>query len=98
MQADSRYLKDMLEMACGATYQPPSRELLRTRLLVDAVAQFDQELGCLDATFELHGSTIVSEGWSDARMHPILNMLQVTADGVKCLDPIDTSGKTKVCM
>ena len=98
MQADSRYFKDMMETALGATFQPPSRELLRTRLLVDAVAQLDQELRSLDATIELYGSTIVSDGWSDARMRAILNMLQVTADGVKFLDAIDTSGKTKVCM
>ena len=99
MQARSRYFKDMLDAAVsyGAAYQPPSEELLRTRLLVDAVGQLDQELGCLDATIEQYGSTIVSDGWSDARMRPILNMLQVSAEGVKFLDAIDTSGKTKVC-
>ena len=53
----------MMETALGATFQPPSRELLRTRLLVDAVAQLDQELRSLDATIELYGSTIVSDGW-----------------------------------
>ena len=97
MQADSRCFKDMMEAAYGATYQPPSRELLCTRLLVDAVGQLDQELNCLDATIELYGSTIVSNGWSDARMRPILNMLQVCADCVKFLDAIDTLGKIKVC-
>ena len=98
MQARSRYFKDLLEAAVsyGATYHPPSEDLLRTRLLVDAVGQLDQELGCLDATIELYGSTIVSDGWSYARMRPILNMLQISADGVKFLDAIDTTGKTKV--
>ena len=35
---------------------------------------------------------------ADARMHPILNMLQVFADGVKFLDTVDTSGDKKVCI
>ena len=86
-----------METAYGGTYQPPSRELLRTRLLVDAVGQLDQELVYLDATIELYGSTIVSDGWSDRRMGPVLNMVQVSAEGAKFLDAVNTSGKTKVC-
>ena len=99
MQARSKYFKEAVEAIgnYGPGYRPPSSELLRTRLLVEAVAKLDKQLASLDPTIERYGSTITSDGWSDARMRPILNMLQVYADGVKFLDSVDTSGNTKVC-
>ena len=80
----------------GAGYQPPSSELLRARLLVDAVGQVDEDLASLEVNVEHYGSTITSDGWTDARSRPILNTLQVFASGAKFVDSIDTSGKTKV--
>ena len=80
----------------GAGYQPPSSETLRGRLLVDAVGQIDKELGALEVNVEHYGSTITSDGWTDARSRPTLNTLQVFANGAKFVDSIDTSGKTKV--
>ena len=99
MQARSKYFKEAVEAIgnYGPGYRPPSSELLRTRLLVESAAKLDKELASLDPTIERYGSTITSDGWSDARMRPILNMLQVYADGVKFMDSVDTSGKTKVC-
>ena len=64
---------------------------------MESAAKLDNQLASLDPTIERYGSTITSDGWSDARLRPILNMLQVYADGVKFLDSVDTSGKTKVC-
>ena len=95
MQACSRYFKEAVEAvgSYGPGYQPTSNE----QLLVEAVDQLDKELAYVDPTIQRYGSTIPSYGWSDARMHPILNMLLVSADGVKLLDTIDTSGDTKVC-
>ena len=100
MQVESRYFRDMVEAIgnYGPGFRPPSRDKLRTRLLVDSVAKLNKELACVDANIERYGSTITSDGWSDARMHPILNMLQVFADGVKFLDTVDTSGDKKVCI
>ena len=100
MQVDSRYFKEMVEAigSYGPGFRPPSNTKLRTRLLVDSVANLNKELACVDANIERYGSTITSDGWSDARMHPILNMLQVFADGVNFLDTVDTSGDKKVCI
>ena len=99
MQADSRYFKEMVEAfgSYGPGFRPPSSSKLRTRLLVDSVANLNKELACVDANIERYGSTITSDGWSDARMHPILNMLQVFAEGVKFPDIVDTSGDKQVC-
>ena len=98
MQARSRYLKKMLAAvaSAGAGYQPPSCEKLRSSLLVDAVGQVDKELIKLEVNVEQYGSTITSDGWTDARSRPILNTLQVFANGAKFVDSIDTSGNTKV--
>ena len=80
----------------GAGYQPPSCEKLRSSLLVDAVGHIDKELIKLEVNVEQYGSTITSDGWTDARSRPILNTLQVFANGAKFVDSIDTSGNTKV--
>ena len=52
----------------------------------------------MDPSTQQYGSTITSNGWSDAGMRPILYMLQVCTDGVKISDAIDTSGDNKVCL
>lgn len=97
MQARSRYFKQMLEAvaAYGSGYQPPGSDQLRTRLLVEAVDQVEGELAGLETCAEHYGSAITSDGWSDACMRPILNMLQVFPTGAKFLDSIDTSGDAK---
>ena len=85
MQAESKYFKAMLEAVAsyGAGYQPPTDKQLRSHLLVEAVDKLDKELTYLDPTIGMYGSTITCNGWSDAQMHPILNMLQVCPSGVR---------------
>ena len=72
MQAHSKYFKEAVEAISnyGPGYWPPSSELLRTRLLVESAAKLDKQLASLDPTVERYGSTITSDGWSDARMLP----------------------------
>ena len=98
MQAESKYFKAMLEAVAsyGAGYQPPTDKQLRSHLLVEAVNKLDKELTYLDPTIGMYGSTITCNGWSDAQMRPILNMLQVCPSGVRFVDFIDSSGKVKV--
>lgn len=81
----------------GRAYRPPNNEELRTRLLVKAVQQLDSELLKKESSVRHLGSTITCDGWTDPRMRPILNILQVFAVGAKFLDSVDTSGDTKVC-
>ena len=99
MQADSKYFKDMLEAVAsyGAGYQPPTDEELSSHLLVKAVDEVDKELAYLKATISQYGSAITCNG-SDTSKRPILNMLQVCANGVRFLDFIDASKDTKVCV
>lgn len=97
VQARSRYFLNMVDAIArhGSGYKPPSSEALRSRLLVEAVHDIDQELEQLVDTAKDLGSTITSDGWSDARSRPLMNMLQVIPGGARMLDCIDTSGKTK---
>lgn len=95
MQAQSKNFKEMMDAIAsyGAGYQPPSAEQLSSHLLVEAVDNVDKELAYLRATVRQYGSAINCNGWSDTRMRPFLNMLQVCANGVSFLDSTDASGE-----
>ncbi len=53
------------------------------------------ELKSFMASARSNKATITSDGWSDTRNRPLLNLLMVTPKGEKFLESVDTSGDTK---
>jgi len=76
-------------------YVPPSYNKLRTTLLVQEKTHVERMLQPIKATLSSKGVSIVSDGWSDAQRHPLLNFLAVTEDGPMFLRAINTEGISK---
>ncbi len=53
------------------------------------------ELKSFMASARSSKATITSDGWSDTRNRPLLNLLMVTPKGEKFLENVNTSGDTK---
>ncbi len=58
------------------------------QLCQDCLASFQKSL-------QLTGVTITSDGWSDVRKRPLLNLLLVSPKGEMFLKAVDTRGETK---
>jgi len=58
------------------------------QLCRDGFASFQESL-------QLTGATITSDGWSDVRRRPLLNLLVVSPKGEMFLKAVDTGGETK---
>lgn len=94
--ANDPYFKDAVKAtaAFGESYTaPPSADKLRTTIL-----QQERELKGLEAYKEqvsFSGATITSDGWSDVRRRPLLNLLVVSPKGELYLKAVDTCGEVK---
>ncbi len=73
----------------------PSLVSLRTTLLDKEKVLVAAELKSFMASTRSSKATITSDGWSDTRNRPLLNLLMVTPKGEKFLENVDTSGDTK---
>ncbi len=58
------------------------------QLCRDGLASFQESL-------QLTGATITSDGWSDVRRRPLLNLLVISPKGDMFFKAIDTRGETK---
>jgi len=79
----------------GENYKLPSLVSLRTTLLDKEKVSVAAELKSFMASARSSKATITSNGWSDIRNRPLLNLLMVTPKGEKFLESVDTSGDTK---
>ncbi len=79
----------------GENYKLPSLVSLRTTLLDKEKVSVETELKSFMASARSSKATITSDGWSDTRNRPLLNLLMVTPKGEKFLESVDTSGDTK---
>jgi hypothetical protein len=79
----------------GENYKLPSLVSLRTTLLDKEKVLVAAELKSFMASARSSKATITSDGWSDTRNRPLLNLLMVTPKGEKFLESVDTSGDTK---
>ncbi|XP_077239733.1 uncharacterized protein LOC143880640 [Tasmannia lanceolata] len=75
-------------------YLPPGYNLLRTTLLQKEMANVDM-LQPLRDTWKDKGVSIVSDGWSDSQMRPLINFMVVTEGSPMFLKAVDCSGETK---
>jgi len=79
----------------GEKYKLPSLISLRTTLLDKEKVSVAAELKSFMVSVQSSKATITSDGWSDTRNRPLLNLLMVTPKGEKFLESVDTSGDTK---
>jgi hypothetical protein len=64
-----------LTQGAPAGYMPPCSERLRTTLLVKAKRQVEKMIEPIKATWPSSGVSIVSDGWTDASRHPLINYM-----------------------
>jgi len=76
----------------GPSFKAPSSETLRTKELRAEVMEVEKELQPMKASWERYGCTILSDGWSDARRRPLINILVSSCQGTVFLKAIDASG------
>ncbi|KAL7588283.1 hypothetical protein Lser_V15G40136 [Lactuca serriola] len=56
-------------------YKPPSSEKARTTLLDECVRDVEKELTPFKDTWYSQGVSIVSDGWSNVKHEPLINVL-----------------------
>ena len=76
-------------------YVPPGSEKLRTTLLVKAKKEVDKILVPIKSTWVSSGVSIVSDGWTDAARHPLINFMVSSQNGPVFLKAVDAVGKYK---
>jgi len=80
----------------GESYPgPPSMDGLRTTILEREKQLCRDGLASFQESLQLTGATITSDGWSDVRRRPLLNLLVVSPKGEMFLKAVDTGGETK---
>ncbi|XP_076930748.1 uncharacterized protein LOC143595669 [Bidens hawaiensis] len=60
-------------------YKPPSSEKARTVLLDECVRDVEKELAPVKDTWYTQGVSIVSDGWSNVKRSPLINVLAVNS-------------------
>ncbi|KAL6976600.1 hypothetical protein U1Q18_052716 [Sarracenia purpurea var. burkii] len=76
-------------------YKAPSFEKARTSLLDEVKTSVEKELIPVKDTWYTDGVSIVSDGWSNVRKNPLINILAVNSRGAMFLYAEDYSGVEK---
>ena len=97
LKVDSTFFHDMVQAIAkaGPSYKPPSSFQLGKRHLDEEVKVVEDKLSCIKEKWKIYGCTIVSDGWSDTRNRPIINVLASSMFGLVFLRSVDTSEECK---
>jgi hypothetical protein len=76
-------------------YKPPSTEKARTNLLDECVRDVEKELTPFKDTWYTQGVSIVSDGWSNVKHNPLINVLAVNSRGAMFMYAEDFLGVEK---
>eukprot|EP01018_Ginkgo_biloba_P039580 Gb_22244 [translate_table: standard] len=76
-------------------YKTPSFEKVRTTLLTKKKSLVDQSIEPIRASWRRTGVSIVSDGWTDARNRPLINVIVVCPKGSMFLNAVDYNGELK---
>ncbi|KAJ0901317.1 putative ribonuclease H-like superfamily [Helianthus annuus] len=76
-------------------YKPPSCEKARTNLLDECVRDVEKELAPVKDTWYTQGVSIVSDGWSNVKHNPLINVLAVNSRGAMFMEAGDFLGVEK---
>lgn len=76
-------------------YKPPSSEKARTVLLDECVRDVEKELTPFKDSWYSQGLSIVSDGWSNVKHNPLINVIAVNSQGAMFMYAEDFSGVEK---
>eukprot|EP01018_Ginkgo_biloba_P003363 Gb_02333 [translate_table: standard] len=74
----------------GKDYKPPCYEALRTTILHRSKERLTNKLQSIKETWKHIGCTIISDGWSDMKHRPLINVLVYSPQGVLFVKAVDT--------
>ncbi|KAJ8428428.1 hypothetical protein Cgig2_003130 [Carnegiea gigantea] len=77
-------------------YKPPSYEKARTSLLDECKRNLERDLIPIQETWYTQGVSIVSDGWSNTKHNPLINVLAVNSRGATFMYADDFSGIEKI--
>eukprot|EP01018_Ginkgo_biloba_P023328 Gb_37124 [translate_table: standard] len=76
-------------------YKTPSFEKVRTTLLTKEKSLAEQSIEPIRASWRTTSVSIVSDGWTDVRNKPLINVIVVCPKGSMFLNAVDCSGELK---
>eukprot|EP01018_Ginkgo_biloba_P031711 Gb_09714 [translate_table: standard] len=76
-------------------YKTPSFEKVRTTLLTKEKSLVEQSIKSIRPSWRTTGVSIVSDGWTDARNMPLINVITVCSKGSMFLNAVDCNGELK---
>eukprot|EP01018_Ginkgo_biloba_P016762 Gb_41250 [translate_table: standard] len=76
-------------------YKPPGFEKLRTTLVDKEKGRVEEEVAPLKHAWSIDGCSIVMDGWTNIRNHPLLNIIVSSTLGPYFFRAINCSGKEK---
>ncbi|KAL3829149.1 hypothetical protein ACJIZ3_017951 [Penstemon smallii] len=95
--ARSPFFHDMVKGINEASrgYKPPSADKIRTSLLDKEKSKLDRHLAGIKDQWPTFGVSIVSDGWSNIKNQPIINVVAILGGRAMFLNGIDCSGDEK---
>ncbi|GFZ04851.1 hypothetical protein Acr_17g0004230 [Actinidia rufa] len=78
-----------------AGYVPPSFNRLRTTLLAQEKEHINKLLQPIKETWKKKGVSVVSDGWSDRQLRPLINVMAASSGRAMFVKAIDASGNVK---
>ncbi|KAL9675863.1 hypothetical protein QQ045_004071 [Rhodiola kirilowii] len=76
-------------------YKPPSFDRARTSLLDECHRDVEKDLTWVKDTWATHGTSIVSDGWTNVKHQPLINVVASNSRGSMFLYAEDFSGVEK---
>eukprot|EP01018_Ginkgo_biloba_P004346 Gb_25212 [translate_table: standard] len=76
-------------------YKTPSFEKVRTTLLIKEKSLVEHSIEPIRVSWRTTGVSIVSDGWTDARNMPLINVIVVCPKGSMFLNAVDCNGELK---
>eukprot|EP01018_Ginkgo_biloba_P019449 Gb_16595 [translate_table: standard] len=77
------------DLEFGKGYKPPSSEALRNTILKISKDRLTNKLTSIKETRKHTGCTIISDGWSDMKHMPLINVLVYCPEGVLFVKAVD---------
>eukprot|EP01018_Ginkgo_biloba_P039022 Gb_40496 [translate_table: standard] len=93
----SPYWQDMVRAINDGPkgYKTPSFEKVRTTLLIKEKSLVEQSIEPIRASWQTTGVSIVSDGWTNARTRPLINVIVVCPKGSMFLNAVNCNGELK---
>ncbi|KAK8697750.1 hypothetical protein V6N13_113888 [Hibiscus sabdariffa] len=91
---------DFLAMLKGVNqapkdYKPPSFDRARTTLVDECQRELEKELIPVKDTWTTHGTSIVSDGWTNMKRQPLINVVASNSSGSMFMYAKDFTGQEK---